>query len=69
MTDSTDKTVVYSVRNSKNGSMLGYVKWSRGFRKYVFAPVQSWLIFDEGCLREIADFLKRLMEERKIARE
>jgi hypothetical protein len=65
MVDCTDKTVIYSVRNSKNGSMLGYVKWSGGFRKYVFAPVQEELIFDESCLRDIADFLVRLMEERK----
>lgn len=50
------KTRLYSVFNSHNRSLLGYVKWWGNWRKYCFFPLNS--LFDDNCLIEIATFCK-----------
>lgn len=50
----------------KSETMIGRISWSTGWRKYVLAPgfPTDW---DEGCLREVADFLETQTREHKDA--
>ncbi len=65
-TSAKRKTGVFSCRNKKGGDRLGIVKWYPGWRRYCFFPQEhNLLVFSEGCLRDIADFIKQLMDARK----
>jgi hypothetical protein len=46
----------FEIRNRKNNGLLGFVKWYPMWRKYCFVPLNC--ILDDGCLVEIAEFLK-----------
>ena len=50
------KTRLFSVFNSSNRSLLGYVKWWGNWRKYCFFPLNS--LFDDKCLEQIAVFCR-----------
>ena len=58
------KTNVYTVINRLMGCHIGVVKWHRPWRQYCFFPSES-TVFHKDCLTEIADFVCKLMEERK----
>ena len=59
------KTMVYLVKSSFNGEVLGSISWHWAWRRYVFYPVDN-TVFDLSCLREIREFVDNLMEERKL---
>ncbi|HRG29356.1 MAG TPA: hypothetical protein PLJ00_15770 [Chitinophagales bacterium] len=59
------KTKLITVTN-KSGQVLGAIHWERGWRKYVF-NCNADIIFDAGCLNDIATFLTDLMTEQKNA--
>lgn len=59
----TGKTKVFSVTNL-SGDNLALVKWHAGWRKYTFQPVE-YTIFDSSCLKEITEYIDKLMEDRK----
>jgi hypothetical protein len=59
-----EKTLVYDVRNIKSQIILGTISWYSHWRQYIFSPWKE-VIFSEGCLKDIADFIKQLMDERK----
>jgi hypothetical protein len=52
----TGKTKVWEVRNNKHHTVIGYIKWYGGFRKYCFYPLPDTL-FDHHCLLLIHDHL------------
>lgn len=56
----TDTWVV----NDKYGNHLGQVSWFNHWRRYVFAPNAS-TIFEQVCLRDIAQFIEERTSERK----
>jgi hypothetical protein len=58
------KTKTYKVVNKDNGSFLGFVRWFGSFRQYSFFPSEG-CVFEKTCLRDIADFMQKLMDERK----
>ena len=61
-----EKTQIYAVRNIKSQLILGYVAWHCGWRQYCFGPtLMQETIYSEGCLKDIADFIKQLMDARK----
>ena len=41
---------------AENGAMLGHVAWYGAWRRYCFFP-NGATVFEEVCLREIAEFL------------
>ena len=43
--------------------LLGFVKWYPMWRKYCFVPLNC--ILDDGCLIEIAEFLKERTDKHK----
>lgn len=45
------------VVESAEGQPIAYVEWGGHWRKYIFFPL-SCTIFEEVCLREIADFIQ-----------
>jgi len=62
--DPKQKTKKFLVCNKDNGSYLGVVKWFGSFRQYSFFP-ESDCVFEKTCMRDIADFMDKLMQERK----
>jgi hypothetical protein len=46
------------------GPCLGVVKWYASWRKYAFNPSAN-TVFEQDCLREIADFCERQTKEHK----
>ena len=50
-------TKVWEATSAHDGSYLGLVKFYAHWRKYVFFPSDGGVIFDSGCLQEIAQFL------------
>lgn len=60
------KTSVWSCMNNKSGATLGHIKWYAPWRQYCFFPAGE-TVFNAGCLDDINDFIKQLMELRKGA--
>ena len=61
---SNRKTYVFACKNRKSKEVLGVVKWFSGWRQYCFEPVPG-TVFSSGCLVDIEDFVRQLMESRK----
>lgn len=59
----TGKTKIFRVDNN-SGVELGVIKWKSGWRRYVI-NVNDGIIFDSSCLKEIIQFLDKLMGDRK----
>ena len=62
------KTSVYAVFSKSNGKELGRIFWYAPWRQYCFFPV-SETVWSRGCLQQIQDFINKLMEERKNAKQ
>ena len=60
----TDKTKVFRVRNKQHGNILGLIMWYGAWRQYAFFPSEE-TVFSSGCMQDITQFIKGLMEERK----
>jgi len=62
------KTKVFEVRSKSSNCLLGFVQWYAQWRKYCFLTASGTVygtVFDADCLRDIQDFINRLMLERK----
>lgn len=62
--NSPTKTKVFDVLNKVFNTYLGQIKWYAPWRKYCYFPSDG-LVFDEGCLADINDFINKLMFEWK----
>lgn len=60
--ESKDKTEVWQCSSVRKGFVLGYVKWYGGWKQYSFFPSPGTL-FNRGCLADIQNFLKEIMQE------
>lgn len=58
------KTNVYSVLSKNNGDILGRIYWYSPWRQYIFHPAPQ-SIWSRGCLKQVMDFIQKLMDERK----
>ena len=56
-------TKKYAVQ-TKNGIWLGAIGWYSRWRQYTFAP-EPGSIFSSGCMVDVCDFIKQLMDARK----
>lgn len=61
----TDTWAIFAIQG---GDFLGAVKWYSGWRRYVFAPDPD-AIFEQDCLRDIANFLVVATGEQKADAE
>ena len=57
------KTQVWEVISIK-GVVLGRIQWFSRWRCYAFFPV-SGTVFNSVCLKDIKDFIDRLMKDRR----
>lgn len=62
------KTKIFLVVNKDNDSPIAMIRWYGAFRQYSFFPLTS-TVYEKQCLCDIAEFLKILMEERKLGRQ
>jgi len=62
----TRKTGVWKVVALSNSGWLGCVAWFGSWRKYAFFP-DDGCIFEEDCLRDIADFCETKTREHKLS--
>jgi hypothetical protein len=60
---SKTKTAVYACHNNSSGAEVGIVKWYGPWRQYCFFPARG-TIFSKGCMEDVNDFIRQLMEER-----
>lgn len=60
------KTRRWTVVSRVGASALGQVAWFPRWRKYVFVPAAS-TVFDQGCMRDIADFCENQTLAHKVA--
>ena len=58
------KTSAFGVFTKDGGIELGWVKWFGRWRKYSFFPTSN-TIFEETCLRDIAEFIQEKTREHK----
>lgn len=58
------KTVTVKVLSTKNGILLGIIKWYVVWRQYAFFP-QRWTVWNKDCLLDINQFIVDLMLKRK----
>lgn len=52
------KTRIWVVRAKEGGGRLGTIAWYSPWRGYVFEPGHGQLVFEQRCLRDLADFLE-----------
>ena len=57
----TGKTLVWAVETLEDGAKIGEIRWFGRWRKYAFWPNDA--IFEQVCLREIADFIEAQTKE------
>jgi hypothetical protein len=58
------KTEEWYVKHKDDDCGLGFIRWHAPWRQYVFDALDS-AYYSKGCLRDIAEFIEELMEERK----
>lgn len=58
------KTSVWSVRNNSGRYQIGIVAWNPGWRQDRFTPDEG-MVFSRGCLNDISEFIRSVMEMRK----
>lgn len=63
----TFKTLVWDVTAILNGVCLGQIWWSGPWRKYCFHP-NAGTVFEEDCLRTIAQFVEARTAEHRRAK-
>jgi hypothetical protein len=61
------KTDIFHVFN-EDDEMLGTIHWRAGWRQYVFTELYDGNVIDWSwdCLKEKSDFIRSLMDERKV---
>lgn len=60
----TGKTTVWSVVNTQKNELIGHISWDPGWRRYAFND--GVIKLEEDCLRDLADVIHKLMDERKM---
>lgn len=63
----TGKTSRWSIHNHRTDAFLGEVKWYSAWRNYCFFT-RDGCIFNDGCMRDILDFIGQLSAARNIER-
>ena len=58
------KTHIWSVQTIESGLEIGIIKWRPSWRKYSFFP-DNETVFEEDCLRDIADFISEETRKHK----
>jgi hypothetical protein len=63
------RTRAWTVVTKDSGEALGLVDWYGAWRCYVFTPtLEVETVYEQRCLRDIADFVEARTKEHKAAR-
>jgi hypothetical protein len=66
---STGKTLILDIRSKEDKPLiLGTIRWFSAWRKYCFYP-SNLTIFEQDCLRQIADWIEKLTSDHKAAKK
>lgn len=58
------KTKVFLVKTISDKEKIGCIEWSCGWRQYCFySDLQT--LWSSGCLKQVYEFIDKLMEDRK----
>lgn len=60
---SSGKTQVWAIRSTRDGAVLGEVRWFGRWRQYALFPAPG-TVFNTGCMAELITFIKDRMAER-----
>lgn len=63
-TSESGKTKQWLVESNGTGTILAAIRWFGPWRKYT-VQFSSQTVFDQACLREIADFIETQTREHK----
>jgi len=63
--DYQGKTERWTVCNNKSHEPLGLIQWYGAWRQYVFEPDDGSIIFNNGCLDTISEFLTELNQKQR----
>lgn len=58
------KTRVFECRTKSDDFYLGSIYWDTGWRRYILDPTAESHRLSEGCLLDIAHFIRQIMDER-----
>ena len=61
------KTKRWTIIANGNKSTLGWIEWYNPWRKYCFTTTTIRCIFEQDCLRDIANFIETETTKHKIA--
>ena len=64
--DYQGKTERWIVCNNKTHEPLGLIQWYGAWRQYVFEPEDGAIIFNNGCLKTIEEFLTNLNAKQRV---
>ena len=59
------KTEKWIVLNKKSGEPLGIIQWYGAWWQYVFEPEDVPLVFNNGCLDTISQFLTEMNKKQR----
>ena len=62
------KTKIWLVYTEESDYAIGEIKWYNPWRKYAFFPDPE-TIYEQDCMRTIADFLEQETDNRKAERK
>jgi len=51
---------IYGCINTKQQSLLGFVRYYKQWRQWTFWPSNLGLVLSAGCCRDLADFLEKV---------
>jgi len=57
--DEKRKTKIWICCNKSSDIVLAEIKWYPPWRQYCLSP-ESYMVFNDGCLKDIIDFLNQL---------
>ena len=50
----------WEIKNNRTKSLLGYIFWFTKWGEYCFTQADSGVIFNDGCSKDIVDFMGQL---------
>lgn len=68
--ESENKELIYSgkkgweIKNNKTKALLGYLFWYTQWKDWCFTQSESGVIFNDGCLKDVVDFIKQLKDDK-----
>lgn len=60
-----DGKTAYQIVENKTKNILGILYWYKPWKEYVFTQWAERIIFNDGCLTDIVDFLKLLKQQKQ----